>query len=290
MAIHPARRIWTTLEPLHDVVYFGTGIKEAGVAVGLRGFWQTYFAFRAAPLGAVGPGAVTAVFAGFHPGMVGRALPDAWSRTSPQRCLEARLTFSTGLLRAGGASDAGCARAVELLRPALNAADPTGRPLFAANAEAPLDADPVAALWQVATTLREHRGDGHVAALVAHGVSGAQALVLQVAAGKVTESVLRPARGWSEDEWADTVDHLRERDLVRGEPTGPTLTDSGAQLLERVEADTDDAAWRGALAALSGDAVRELHATLATVAQTMRETVVPPNNPVTMGADATGKQ
>ena len=83
MAIHLARRIWTTLEPLHDVVYFGAGVKEAGVALGLRGFWQTYFAFRAAPMGAVTAGIVSATFAGFHPATVGRAVPDAWERTTP---------------------------------------------------------------------------------------------------------------------------------------------------------------------------------------------------------------
>ncbi|WP_330249961.1 hypothetical protein OG874_27200 [Nocardia sp. NBC_00565] len=74
MAIHLARRIWTTLEPLHDVVYFGAGVKEAGVALGLRGFWQTYFAFRAAPMGAVSAGTVSATFAGFHPATVGKAV------------------------------------------------------------------------------------------------------------------------------------------------------------------------------------------------------------------------
>ncbi|WP_051021194.1 helix-turn-helix domain-containing protein [Nocardia araoensis] len=83
MGIHPARQIWATLEPLHDVVYFGTGVKEAGVGIGLRGYWQTYFAFRAAPLGAVTPAAVQAAFAGFHPDMVRRALPEAWERATP---------------------------------------------------------------------------------------------------------------------------------------------------------------------------------------------------------------
>jgi hypothetical protein len=51
---HPARRLWATLETIHDVVYFAPGVRDAGVGLGLRGFWMTYFAFRAAPLGAVG--------------------------------------------------------------------------------------------------------------------------------------------------------------------------------------------------------------------------------------------
>lgn len=283
MAIHVARRIWTTLEPIHDVVYFGAGIKEAGVGIGLRGYWQTYFAFRAAPMGPVTPGTVTAAFAGFHPDMVGKALPDAWSRTSPQRCVEARSVASTRLLRAAGAREDACARAVELLLPALRGADPTGRPLFAANAELPLGEDAVAALWQVATALREHRGDGHVAALVGAGVSGAHALVLQVAAGKVTEPVLRSARGWSVPEWAALVGDLSGAGLVTGEPTAPELTAEGAALLERVEAVTDEAAWRGALARLTEDAVAELTVVLAPLVDAVKTAVVPANNPVGTG-------
>ncbi|MET8878292.1 hypothetical protein [Nocardia sp. NPDC004604] len=282
MVIHLARRIWTTIEPLHDVVYFGAGVKEAGVALGLRGFWQTYFAFRAAPLGAVSAGTVSATFAGFHPDMVGKAVPDAWVRTTPGECLAARLDYSTGLLRGAGAGDAECARAVDLLEPVARAADATGRALYAANAELPLSADPVAALWQLTTTLREHRGDGHVAALISHGLTGSQALVLQVAAGKAPESVMRPARGWSEQEWSDIADELRARGLIEGEPTGPALTGTGAELLDQVEATTDEAAWNGALSALSQDAIAELTDTLAPLVQRVQESLVPPINPIGM--------
>ena len=90
MSSAAARRLWWTLEPLHDVVYFAPGVREAGVGLGLRGFWMTYFAWRAAPLGPVPAAPVVAMFAGFHPGTVARALPEAWSRTTPQACLRAR--------------------------------------------------------------------------------------------------------------------------------------------------------------------------------------------------------
>ena len=171
---HAARRLWLSLETLHDVVYFAPGVRGIGMDLGLRGFWMTYFAFRAAPLGPVGPAVVVAVFAGFHPHMVARALPDAWSRVSPQVCLTARAEVSAEALRAAGADPAACRTAVGLLAPVAAAADATGRPLFAANATVPLPDDPFAALWQVATTLREHRGDGHVAALVAAGSAGSK--------------------------------------------------------------------------------------------------------------------
>jgi len=166
---HPARRLWAALEPLHDVVYFADGVRPAGIALGLGGFWMTYFAFRAAPLGPVPAPPVIAVFAGFHPAMVAKALPDAWSRTTPAACIEARAAVSTAALREVGVDPQACERAARLLGPVAAAADPTGRPLFAANAALALPGDPVGRLWQLAATLREHRGDGHIAALVSEG-------------------------------------------------------------------------------------------------------------------------
>ena len=95
MRAHPARRLWATLETLHDVTYFADGVRPAGVALGLKGFWMTYFAFRAAPLGAVPAAPVIAAFGGFHPAMVAKALPDAWSRTTPQACVQATFFFKS---------------------------------------------------------------------------------------------------------------------------------------------------------------------------------------------------
>ncbi len=48
-----------------------------------------YFA-RTAPLGPVGPAPVTASFYGFHPDRAARALPDAWTCSTPEQALEAR--------------------------------------------------------------------------------------------------------------------------------------------------------------------------------------------------------
>jgi hypothetical protein len=106
---HPARRLWATLETIHDVVYFAPGVRDAGVGLGLRGFWMTYFAFRAAPLGAVGAEPVIACFAGFESGMVAKALPDAWSRTIPEACLDARRSVSVDALTAAGIDESSCA-------------------------------------------------------------------------------------------------------------------------------------------------------------------------------------
>ncbi|OLF14893.1 SCO6745 family protein [Actinophytocola xanthii] len=257
--MHPARRLWASLEPLHDVVYFAPTVRDTGKTLGLRGFWMTYFAFRAAPLGAVGPGPVLATFAGFEPSMVAKALPDAWTRTTPAACLAARLEVSAAALR-GLVDEQACGEVVPVLAPVLAAADPTGRPLYAANAGLPLPADEVGALWQLATTLREHRGDGHVAALVANGVTGLEALLLQTGAGTFPDEVLRTVRGWSEQWWSAAAAGLRERDLLTGDGA---LTSVGRALLDDVEARTDAASWNGCLAALGEEGARRLVEVLA---------------------------
>src|SRR4051794_20180045 len=157
--------MWRVLEPYHAVTYFSPEARQAFKDAGLRGFWMGYFAGRAAPMGAVGPGVVTATFFGFRHDMVAKALPDAWGFATPTDVLTARLNGVDASLRPllGDRLDgAEVAEAASLARTAAEAAGRAGRPLFAANADLPWPAEPHLALWQAATMLREHRGDGHV--------------------------------------------------------------------------------------------------------------------------------
>jgi hypothetical protein len=94
-------------------------------------------------------------------------------------------------------------------------------------------------LWQGCTTLREHRGDGHVAALVAAGFNGIDGHVLQVATEPVARDVILPARGWSDDDWDASTDRLRARGLVDGDGRA---TAEGRAVKDRVEALTDELA------------------------------------------------
>jgi len=246
------------METLHDVTYFAPEVRAAGMAQGLKGFWMTYFAWRAAPLGPVPAAPVVAMFAGFHPGTVARALPDAWSRTTPRACLEARAAVSAAALRDAGADPEACGQAAAVLAPVAAAADPTGRPLGAANAALELPGDPVGRLWQIATTLREHRGDGHIAALVTEGITGLQAHLLQSSSGHIPQAVIQRARiGWTDEDWAGAADALRGRGLLGPGPE-PVLTQDGRALLDSVEARTDELAWSGGLAALGDDGAEEV--------------------------------
>ncbi len=128
---------------------------------------------------------------------------------------------------------------LELLHQAIGQADAVGRPLFAANREVVIDDDPLAGLWQCATTLREHRGDGHVAVLCEAGLDGCETHVLFAAARGVPAELLRASRGWSEDDWNAAEERLATRGLLDG---AGQLTPDGRRLHERVEQRTDELA------------------------------------------------
>ncbi|MDQ1711728.1 MAG: hypothetical protein QOE45_1178 [Frankiaceae bacterium] len=251
-----AREMWTLYEPVHAVAYFAPESLAAFEAAGLRGFWRGYFAGRAAPLGAVGPLPVIAAFHGFAPAMVERAFPDVWTRASPEAVWEARVTGTVAALeRLLAGLDV--EEAAELLSRAAAAVDVAGRVLGAAHAAMPLPPDPLGRLWHAASVLRECRGDGHVAALVAADVDGCEALVLRTG-DDIAREDLQPYRGWTDDEWAAATLRLRARGWL---DASGVVTEAGRAARAAVEAATDAAAagpWR----VLSGTQVARLRTVL----------------------------
>ncbi|WP_290860947.1 hypothetical protein [Hamadaea sp.] len=266
--------MWTLFEPLHAVTYFAPEAREHFEAAGLRGFWRGYFAGRAAVLGPVGPAPVVAAFFGFAPATVARALPDVWSRATPAAALEARQAGAVASLRALLADfDAEhVAEAAELLSRAAAAAEPAGRMLGAANLAVPMPAEPYARLWQSATTLREHRGDGHVAALVTAGLDGCESLAWRSGLD-LSRQTLQPARGWTDDEWDAAVDRLRRRGWLT---SAATATTSAIEAYRRIEGLTDEAAMRPWHALGSTDRLVELLTPLARAAAR----AIPDVNPI----------
>lgn len=218
-----ARRLWLAYEPIHAVTYFSAESRSAFEAAGLRGFWRGYFAGRAAPLGPVGPAPVVASFFGFAPAMVARALPSVWELAAPPIVLAARLDGAVAALRRLSSSvvdDEAIAEAAELAVTAVAGLSTAGRVLAAANAALPAPAEPLARLWWAATILREHRGDGHNAALVAAGIDGGDVLAWR-ASVDIPRETLQPARGWTDEEWSAAQARLVERGWLQpgGEPT-----------------------------------------------------------------------
>ena len=121
------------------------------------------------------PGLVTAVFYNFRPEMVARAIPDAWQYSSPARALTARTAVADAALRRlwGDAVDGAEVRdAAEAAMAVARALRGGGRPIYTATATLDEPNAPHLKLWHACTLLREHRFDGHVAALTVHGLDG----------------------------------------------------------------------------------------------------------------------
>jgi hypothetical protein len=281
LLVDDARRLWTLYEPLHAVTYFTAEAHVAADAAGLRGFWMAYVAQRAAPLGAVGPEVAYAAFHGFHRLRLTRALPDAWTFATPAACLTARVAGASAALRRllGEAVAEGpeLAEAAELAGTAADAADTEGRVLGGGNQAVPRSSEPVRALWQAVTTLREHRGDGHVAALVMSGLGPVAAHRLKAAAGELNGSTTRQARRFEEDEWAAGATELRERGWLDHDGH---LTDAGRAGHAEIEVATDRAASRP-WAVLGRERTDRLAALLAPFTTAVVEGhAFPPGNPI----------
>ncbi|MFC4906439.1 SCO6745 family protein [Actinomadura gamaensis] len=237
------RRLWTLFEPVHAITYFAPECSEANKRIGLRGYWMGYFGSRAAPMGAVPAGVVTATFHGFHPSRVERAIPDAWTFASPEQIITARAgAAAAALRRIYPQADETAALANPLIERVVREADPSGRPLFAANRALPWPDDPVAALWQGTTSLREERGDGHVGILTAEGLDGCEANILAGATSENSPSDwLKEARAWPDAEWTAAQDRLKARGLL--DPRG-TATAEAHSLKAHIESRTDALAAR----------------------------------------------
>ena len=236
-----ARAMWTMFEPVHDVTYFVPEALSAFTEAGLRGYWRGYFAGRAAPLGGARAAMVTASFYNFAPAFVGRAIPGVWDLITPEQAIAVREAGATAALRrllAGREAEA--AKAADLLWRAVEDLDFAGRVLSAANSELPVSADPLTRLWQAATLLREHRGDGHFAALAAADIDGCEAVVLRCAMD-ISRDLMQPVRGWTDEQWGAAGARLIERGLVDEDGA---VTDAGRVVHDAVEAATDQAAAR----------------------------------------------
>jgi hypothetical protein len=237
-----ARKMWHYLEAINAVAYFSPECREAPARHGLKGFWMGYFACRAAPMGRVGAGVVEATFFNFHPARVRRAIPDAWGYASPSQVLEARSAAAAAALRrllSDRDAEHLAADALLGLDVAIHCAAAAGRPLFGANRDVAWPDDPVARLWQAATTLREHRGDGHVALLAGAGLDGCEAHVLFSVYEGVSPELFLESRGWSHEDWGAAVDRLKLRGLIT--PDGRPAP-GGRQLRETIEQRTDELA------------------------------------------------
>ena len=237
-----ARKLHRTLEPYHGVIYFSPEAAAGYAALGIPDRQMGYFASRVAPLGAVPGEVVIATFFNFAPAEVLRCIPAAWGFATPDALLAARLAGIDGTLRrilGDVVEGPEVAEAADLARVAAEACTPEGRPLYAGHASLPWPDEPHLVLWHALSLLREHRGDGHIAAMVVEGVDGCEALVIHGATGEVPAEVLKSSRARTDEDWAGAEAGLRDRGWLASDGT---LTDAGRAHRQWVEDRTDQLA------------------------------------------------
>jgi hypothetical protein len=244
MTFSTARRMFDLVEPIGVIPYADDEPNEAMFALGFSNYWDIYFAGRVAPLGLVPAEVVDALFYNFAPGEVARHIPKVWRTTTPEAALAARQQGCASALRRILGDHVGTPafeRAAGLLTKAAVSAPVEGRPMYAALRAIPIPDDVVVRLFHAASMLREHRGDGHIAALMVEGIGGLEAHVLLALDMDMPAERFGRIHHLPEAQLRAVIDGMRGRGLI-GEDGW--LSEEGRAVKRRVESLTDDLAAR----------------------------------------------
>jgi hypothetical protein len=234
-------------------------------ALGFTNYWDTYFAGRAAPLGLVPAEVVDALFYNFAPGEVARHIPKVWETTTPEAAIAARQQGCANALRrilSDHIDSPAFARTADLLTKAATRAPLEGRPMYAALRALPIPEDVVVRLFHAASLLREHRGDGHIAALMSEGVGGLDAHVLLALDMNMPAEKFGRIHHLPASQITAVIDGMRDRGLIGDDGW---LTEQGRAVKQRVESLTDDLAAKP-YESLEPDELDELVANLEPLA------------------------
>ncbi len=235
-----ARRFFDLTEPIALVNFFADEPNEEMAALGFTNYWDGYFAGRSAPLGRVPAEVVDAAFYNFGPGEAARHVPQVWDTTTPAVAHAARERGCVAALRRilgdlVGAPELG--RAADLLAAAATSAPVHGRVMYAGLRSLPVPEESLTRLWHAANMLREHRGDGHIVALVSERIGGIEAHVLSA-----LDLGIHPPESFGRIHHlpkpflASVMAGLHDRGLV---DDGGHFTEAGRACKDRIESLTD---------------------------------------------------
>jgi hypothetical protein len=236
------------LEPVAGQVYFSPEAHAAYAALGFNPSpgatrhgvalpdGPAYFASRGSLLGQVSGEVVAAAFGVFNPAAVVPAVQWAWTKVDAVTICAARTRGGVAQLeRVLGPTPDGLDRANDLLARAVEPLRPEGKPLFAGLVGLGLPGDPLGDMWRQADTLREYRGDAHIAAWTSAGLDATEVgLLTELYWGIPLRSYIR-TRAWSDDD----LDNAESRLLARGLLADGALTAEGRAVREQVEVATD---------------------------------------------------
>jgi hypothetical protein len=257
-----ARTLRNVTEPIAAGVYFAPEAHEGYEAQGLD-YFEGYFCSRSACLGAAPWSVVCAAFAAFKPAAVEAAVTSGWQKTTPAPMLAAREAGATAQLErlvGDSVEPSGVERATEILYAGSAGVDPSGRALFAGLSILDRPTTSFGALWRSADLVREHRGDGHIAAWMPHVDSTEITVLTELAWGIPPRSYVF-TRGWSEEEVDAAYARLTDRGLI----ADGALTAEGKELRSHIERTTDEST--SAVMDRIGDDYDELIALLTPIAE-----------------------
>jgi hypothetical protein len=230
-----ARRLRNLVEPIAAGVYFAPEAQQRYEEQGLN-YFEGYFCSRGACLGKAPWRVICAAFGAFKPAVVERAVTGGWSKTEPEPMLEARLAGATDqLTRLLGEPGPEVKEATEILFSLTDGVDPSGRMLYSGLSVLPVPDTPMGRLWRGADLVREHRGDGHIAAWISH-TDSCEITVLTELTWGLPPGAYVFTRGWSEEEVDAARERLCERGLLDGDKQ---LTEAGQTFRGEIERATD---------------------------------------------------
>ena len=257
-----ARRLRDALEPIATIGWWSREAAAAVVDLG-HDFFDGYVWGRAASLGAdVSAPTVVAAFGVFEPAMLTAVYAQGSSISSREQILRARAAGAAAGLDAATADvdPTVIARFGDALLPALAELDCTGRPLFGSLRSLPRPDTSSGAAWRAAELVREHRGDGHLAACVAAGLDAAEMNVLTEVWLAYPVGEYSATRGFSASRIDAAADALRDRGWL---DEAGVITANGRTAREAIEAATDLS--QRALVAVLGEAVEDVIADAAII-------------------------
>lgn len=228
----PARRLRDALEPLAAQGFYSA--REDLEALGLS-FIPGYVWSRAAALGEPSASVVVAAFGIFEPTFLAEAYTLGRATAARHDVLAARMEGSTRPLYEVLGDDADVGALAAVLLGALDDLPGTARPLFSGLRETPLPPTPAGRLWRAADLVREHRGDGHLAAGIAAGLDPVAMNVMTELWVGYPLGAYTPTRGHSPEAIDTAVAGLRRRGWIEGDGLSP----AGAAARHDIEAATD---------------------------------------------------
>ncbi|MEM9650721.1 MAG: hypothetical protein AAGA65_01405 [Actinomycetota bacterium] len=254
VSLKTVERLHTLTTWLHVPVYFAREAAEEYAKEGIHG-WSGYFGSRTAAMGELPTEAIIATFYNFSPDVVGPATAGLWQTTTAEAMQLARFRLMASIFddvgRDAMAPDgAALAEATRTLEAVVGGLDWGGKALAAGNHDAlaalersEFADDRLLRLWQLATIVREWRGDAHIAVLTTEPLSPVECTVISWAmtgAAQVKES-----RGWAEPTWDTAVAGLIERGWMSDTTS---MSDDGKRHRAAVETRTNELAramWAG---------------------------------------------